>query len=285
MPKILACTDGSAPYSASVYQHAAWAARRMSATIDVLHVLDHVREKAAIADFSGAIGVDAREDLLEQLAELEFSKAQVAQQKGRMVLADAKARLGDLGFPEATLLHRHGSLVTTLAEIEHAADLVVIGKRGETHDVPGGHLGANLERAIRSTKKPMLVAARDFREIERILIAFDGSATARQAVAFAARHPLLRGLAVDVFNVQPCAKATPADLAWAESTLTAGGADARVVTAQGTPVDAIAAHVAGHAIDLIVMGAYGHSRIRALIIGSTTTETIRSCRVPLLMFR
>jgi nucleotide-binding universal stress UspA family protein len=38
-------------------------------------------------------------------------------------------------------------------------------------------------------------------------------------------------------------------------------------------------------IDLLVMGAYGHSRIRTLIIGSTTTATLRRCPVPVLMFR
>jgi nucleotide-binding universal stress UspA family protein len=36
---------------------------------------------------------------------------------------------------------------------------------------------------------------------------------------------------------------------------------------------------------MLVMGAYGHSRVRSLIIGSTTTEMVRSARVPLLLFR
>jgi len=43
--------------------------------------------------------------------------------------------------------------------------------------------------------------------------------------------------------------------------------------------------VAGNAINLLVMGAYGHSRIRYLIIGSTTTEMIRTCKIPVLLFR
>jgi nucleotide-binding universal stress UspA family protein len=34
--------------------------------------------------------------------------------------------------------------------------------------------------------------------------------------------------------------------------------------------------------DMLVMGAYGHSRIRSLIIGSTTTQMIRSCKVPVV---
>ncbi|MCA1971741.1 MAG: universal stress protein [Caenispirillum sp.] len=285
MPKILACTDGSAPYSASVYEHAGWAAKRMAASVEVLHVLDPAREKASVADFTGTIGVDARDELLEQLAELEAAKAKVAQKKGRLILDDAQARLRQLGLADVVLTQRHGTLIDTLHELEESADLVIIGKRGETHDVAGGHLGANLERAIRSSRKPVLVASRAFRHISRVLIAFDGSATAKKAVEYAARQPLLKGLRFDVLNVKPGSKAAPEDLAWAEELLVKGGAEARVVTVDGSPDEAIAAHVNGEAIDLIVMGAYGHSRIRQLIIGSTTTETIRTCQVPLLMFR
>jgi nucleotide-binding universal stress UspA family protein len=33
------------------------------------------------------------------------------------------------------------------------------------------------------------------------------------------------------------------------------------------------------------MGAYGHSRIRNLMIGSTTTAMIRTCKVPVVLMR
>jgi nucleotide-binding universal stress UspA family protein len=46
----------------------------------------------------------------------------------------------------------------------------------------------------------------------------------------------------------------------------------------------IASAVETDDIDLLVMGAYGHSRIRRLIIGSTTAEMIRLCRIPVLLF-
>jgi nucleotide-binding universal stress UspA family protein len=39
------------------------------------------------------------------------------------------------------------------------------------------------------------------------------------------------------------------------------------------------------AADLLVMGAYGHSRIRELIIGTTTTALLRDTPVPLLVVR
>ncbi|MFP5434357.1 MAG: universal stress protein, partial [Alphaproteobacteria bacterium] len=53
----------------------------------------------------------------------------------------------------------------------------------------------------------------------------------------------------------------------------------------GLPDDTIARAAERSGSDLLVMGAYGHSRIRSLIIGSTTTTMIRSCKIPLLLIR
>jgi len=39
------------------------------------------------------------------------------------------------------------------------------------------------------------------------------------------------------------------------------------------------------AVGLVVMGAYGHSRLRSLMIGSTTSELIRACKTPIMVFR
>ena len=53
----------------------------------------------------------------------------------------------------------------------------------------------------------------------------------------------------------------------------------------GQPEAVICEKIKSANIDLLLMGAYGHSRIRNLIIGSTTTEMIRSCHIPVLLFR
>jgi len=47
----------------------------------------------------------------------------------------------------------------------------------------------------------------------------------------------------------------------------------------------ISRRVEAGGVDLLVMGAFGHSRIRSLIIGSTTTEMIRSCKIPVMLAR
>jgi nucleotide-binding universal stress UspA family protein len=53
----------------------------------------------------------------------------------------------------------------------------------------------------------------------------------------------------------------------------------------GQPDAVIARTVETEGVDLLIMGAYGHSRIRSLVIGSTTTEMIRLCKVPVVLFR
>ena len=48
---------------------------------------------------------------------------------------------------------------------------------------------------------------------------------------------------------------------------------------------AIADYVKGTRSGMLILGAYGHTRIRELLIGSTTTELLRNCHVPVLCFR
>lgn len=51
------------------------------------------------------------------------------------------------------------------------------------------------------------------------------------------------------------------------------------------PDEVITAAVDRENADLLVMGAYGHSRIRQMIVGSTTTEMIQQTKRPVLLFR
>jgi len=53
----------------------------------------------------------------------------------------------------------------------------------------------------------------------------------------------------------------------------------------GDPEKVIADYVDSHDIHLLLMGAYGHSRIRHLVIGSTTIQLLRSSQMPVLLFR
>lgn len=280
MPTIIACTDGSL-YAPSIYQHAAWAADRSGAGVHVLHLIER-NDLPGASDLSGSIGFDANAELLAELAAADEAYARLARLRGKAILDDATRQLGDI---ETRVTQRHGSLVEALADFEDTASLIVIGKRGEHADFAKGHLGSNLERVVRSATIPVLVAARAFTPIRRFLLAFDGGASALKAVDHAAADPLLRGLECHLLAVGKPDSELATDLAGAAAQLETAGFSVSPTLLPGNADEVIAAEVARLEIDLLVMGAYGHSRVRRFILGSTTTTLIRTCQVPLLLFR
>ena len=280
MSTILACTDGSL-YAPSIYQHAAWAASRGGASIHVLHVIER-DESHEPHDFTGSIGFDTNAELLEELAKHDESHARVARLRGKAILEDAVKQLA--GNEVKTTL-RHGSVVETLDEFEEGAELVVIGKRGEHADFAKGHLGSNLERVLRSAKIPVLVASREFKPIERFLIAFDGGASALKAVHHIATQPLLKGLECHLVMCGKQDREHELSLEHAATGLRGAGFTVTADLLTGDPDEVIAREVTQRDIDLLVMGAYGHSRVRNLILGSITTHLIRTCQIPIILFR
>ncbi|WGV16555.1 universal stress protein [Fuscovulum ytuae] len=281
--KIIALVDGSI-YAASVCEHAAWIASHTGSSVELVHVLGR-REAAPTDDHSGAIALGARTTLLTQLAELDAQRAKLISQRGRAILDDAQALVRQAGVADVTTRLRHGDIVETVAEVEREAGLILIGKRGEAADFAKGHLGSNLERIVRASHKPVFVAARAFKPISKVLIAHDGGASAAKAVDHIARSPLFQGLSVHVVTVGDATPAATKGLAEAKARLSAAGIEAETSILPGQPETALSTFIDEVQLDMLVMGAYGHSRIRSLIIGSTTTEMVRSCKVPVLLIR
>lgn len=281
--KIIALIDGSV-YAASVCDHAAWIARRTGAPVELIHVLGR-RDVSDIQDHSGAIALGARTSLLEQLAELDAQRAKLISHRGRAILEDAQALLEKAGVTEITTRLRHGDIVEAVADVEGEARVIVIGKRGEAADFAKGHLGSNLERIVRASHKPVFVASRAFKPVRQVLVAYDGGASAMKAIDHIARSPLFQGLGVHVVTVGTATPEVTRGLADAKAMLQVAGIEAETSVLPGQPETVLAKLVEEGRFDMLVMGAYGHSRIRSLIIGSTTTAMIRACKVPVVLMR
>lgn len=281
--KIIALVDASL-YARSVCDHAAWIAGRTGAPVELLHVLGR-REAPEKQDLSGSIALGARSSILAELAEVDEQRSRLVSHRGRAILDDASTILKEAGVADVSAQLRYGDLLETVAEREADASFVVIGKRGEAADFAKGHLGSNLERVVRASPKPVFVASRAFRPIETILVAYDGGGSAMRAVDHLARSPLYRGLKVTIVTVGGPSKTVEKGLADASAMLSAAGLSPRTRILEGQPEVALGTMVEEEGFGLLVMGAYGHSRIRSLIIGSTTSEMVRSCKIPIVMVR
>jgi nucleotide-binding universal stress UspA family protein len=257
----------------------------MDAPLNFLHVLGR-SEYPIPADLSGNIGLGSREHLLQELAELDERRSKVALEQGRLMLDAARTRaLADGVTSPITSRQRHGELVDTLLELESDIRLLVMGRQGEQGDNLGEHIGSHLENVVRTLHRPILVVPADYSEPQRILVAFDGSTTTRKAVEMVAASPLFRGLPCHVVMVGAERDETRSQMEWARQTLATTGLDVTAAILPGDIETVLCAYREKHAVDLVVMGAYGHSKIREFLVGSTTTRMIRHARVPLLLLR
>ncbi|WP_019953398.1 universal stress protein [Yoonia vestfoldensis] len=281
--KIVAFIDGSI-YSQSVCHHAAWIADRTGAAVELIHVLGP-RDTSGTRDHSGAIALGARTALLQELADLDAQRSKLMSHRGRAILDDARAILETDGVTDINTRLRHGDVVEAVAEVEDDARVIIVGKRGEEADFAKGHLGSNLERIVRTSTRPVFVASRAFKPIRKVLVAYDGGASAMKAVDHIARSPLFQGLSIHVVTVGTAAAEVKKGLDDAKAMLKAAGLEAETSVLPGQPERALADLVEKEHFDMLVMGAYGHSRIRRLVIGSTTTAMIRACKVPVVLMR
>ncbi|WP_312957761.1 universal stress protein [Stutzerimonas nitrititolerans] len=282
MTQVMACIDGSTQ-AAAVCDCAVWASQRLGAPLSLLHVLDQQRYPLS-GDFSGIIGLGSREFLLEELASLDEKRNKLALEEGRMMLDAARQRAVKAGV-EPTLRHRHGDLVESLRELEGDIRLLVIGKQGEDSGSEVQLIGSQLESVIRTMHRPILVTPADFRAPASAMLAFDASATSRKGVAMLVASPLLKGMPIHLVTVSSDTHEARAALDAARDKLADAGFEVHVAILEGEVEAKLRDYQAEHAIELLVMGAYGHSRIRQFFVGSTTTNMLRSATTPLLLLR
>lgn len=284
MENITVFIDGS-EYAGSVCDHAVWAAARLNMPVSLVHVLGRRNEVSSQpADLSGALRLGARTALLDKLSKLDAERASLGRERGRALLDDAAARMRAQADITVTTRLRNGDLLEAIAELEHETRFVIIGKRGEAAGFAKEHLGSNLDRAVRVSHRPVLVAARAFRSMNRFLLAYDGSPATDRAIERLVEGSVLRGMTCHLITVGTVTPAARDRLNAAAAALRRVGYDVTEHLETGEPEAVITKAVVDLSVDLLVLGKSGHSRLRQLFIGSTTMELMRFCKVPVLIF-
>jgi nucleotide-binding universal stress UspA family protein len=279
MQRLLACLDVS-HYSQTVCEHAAWAAQRLNASVELLHV---IQRNDARRGLDGA-GIASKPGLLDEVMALHEAEGRLAERQGHLLIEAAVDQLRARGLTDIEATLREGGIVETIAEREAFNDLTIIGKRGAQADFAKGHLGSKVERVIRQSRKPVMVATRVFKTPQRIAIAFDGGPSSRKALDYVSTSMLFGGLDIDIVLVGPYTDANAQHIDWAQTRFT-GRKGVIAVQREGNPDTVLPQVIKERAIDLLVMGAYGHSPLRNMLVGSTTTQMIRAGQTSVLLFR
>lgn len=268
--KVLACVDQSASAQA-VTEHAAWLAERLSLPLALLHVIERHPRLAAAQDHSGALGVDAQDHLLQELSDADAQRSRQAREAGRLLLTGLRERAAELCNSDVDIRQRHGDLDETLLELEPEVAHYVLGRQGEGHGRDA--LGETPLWLLRSVRRPVWLVPERFTPPSKVLVAFDGGASSRRAIAQWARSPLLQGLEILVLMAGESPKSSDVDAVVAG--LQEAGLAASAWTQAGAPEEVIPAFVRDHGCDLLLMGAYSHSFWRSIVMGSKTQEILR----------
>lgn len=283
MEHVLTCIDASG-YADSVCDLAAWASKRLQMPVELLHVVQRSDAVSARSDRSGAIGLGVKTSLMEELVEMEAADTKIRVERGRVLLAAAEKRLRESGAFDVRTLHRHGGIIETILEREEGARVVIVGKRGDSHEFAQDHIGSNIERVVRASTKPVLIASREYTEPRSIVFAYDASPAANRALGRLIESPLFTGMPINIVMADTDNEAHRRALNNAAGNL-GPERDVSTTLERGKPEAVIADVVSQTPGAMLVMGAYGHSPIRTLIIGSTTTTMIRTVHAPVLLVR
>ena len=281
---VLSCIDGSS-YGEAVCDYACWIAKTVDAPLKFLHTIEHSKSPA-VADLTGAIGLGASEDLLNELTEVEQNRSRLLIEKGNLMLKAAKQKATEAGVTEIEIRQRHGSLSESLVELEDQIRVLVVGIRGEQHDTDQAGVGAQLETTIRSLHKPILVVNKAFETPKKIMLAYDGSDAANKALSMVASSPLFKGIPCHLVHVSDGdEQGVDKLLANAEKTLSDAGITVSSIKLNGEIDQALSRYQSEHNIDLTVMGAFSHNRVRDFLLGSFTAKMLENTQKPLLLLR
>jgi nucleotide-binding universal stress UspA family protein len=178
-----------------------------------------------------------------------------------------------------------GGAATLFAQIARRFDLAVVGQAQREH---GASDDLMIEGALFESGRPLVVVPYIQRRgltLERVLLCWDGGRTAARAIGDA--MPFLeRAKAVDIVMIAEERKNDEITGATMSEHLARHGVAAQVKRlARGDIAieDVILSYAADSGADFMVMGGYGHSRLREFILGGVTRGILASMTVPVLM--
>jgi nucleotide-binding universal stress UspA family protein len=252
-------------------------ARQMDAHLSALSVLPPFIIIPALEGAGGAITIEDHRDAYQ--LETNIVKEQfLSSTKGQALRSDWSEV--DAGFSPAA-----GAII----ERGHSVDLIVASQKD--HDWGYSETLEAPERIAIESGRPLLLipnAGKSNLLIKRATIAWNGRREAARAV-FDALPLLKRASEVNVIWVDPDGDRDNAgDLPAAEICNTLSRHGIKCQASQASAVDSgvgteLLRQTAAFGSDLLVMGCYGHSRLREYILGGASREVLDQMKLPVLM--
>ena len=283
MNKIITCIDGSAITSA-VTEAGKWAAKKLNKPLCFLHIIEKSQQHGA-DDYTGAIGLGAQSALLEEMTRLDEQKSKLALTLGNDLLDSVAEDAATYGIETVETMQRHGDIVEELMALEQLTRLIVIGRKGAGHAHEFKALGSHIETLLRKATQPIFIVPEAFSPPKSFMIAYDGRESADRTLQKVLDGGLLHGIDCHLVAVKNNEIMLKEKFDTAKNKLIERGLNVIPAMLEGDINEQLTRYQQEQNIELIVMGAFGHSRLRQFFVGSNTLKMLENTQVPLIIMR
>jgi len=278
MNRVIACIDSS-PCIDAVAEAAVWVAKQTQRELVLLQILDYYPASYHLGEISGVIGFESNAMLLKELAELEQKQSELALDYSNNLLKHISELIEKNYGLTSTKIQEKGDFLEQSFNILKENDVVIIGRVGERAAEKNKPIGSNVENFIRGANSTVITVGEHFSPPKRFIFAYEYSPTCQKMMERIAQSDLLKKLQCHLLYVGD----HPEMLTEPEKYLKSAGLDVIPIYRYGDVAQNILEYQREHDIQLIVLGAFSHSKIHQFFLGSITTTIFRNANVPLLV--
>ncbi|ENX41037.1 universal stress protein [Acinetobacter sp. NIPH 2100] len=278
MNRVIACIDSS-PCIDAVAEAAVWVAKQTQRELVLLQILDYYPASYHLGEISGVIGFESNAMLLKELAELEQKQSELALDYSNNLLKHISELIEKQYGLTSTKIQEKGDFLEQSFNILNENDVVIMGRVGERAAEKNKPIGSNVENFIRGANCTVITVGEHFQPPKRFIFAYEYSPTCQKMLQRIAQSDLLKKLQCHLLYVGD----HPEMLTEPEKYLKDAGLEVVSVYRYGDVAQNILEYQREHDIQLIVLGAFSHSKIHQFFLGSITTTIFRNANVPLLV--
>lgn len=278
MSRVIACIDSS-PCINAIAEAAAWVAKQTKRELVLLQILDYYPASYHLGEISGVIGFESNAMLLKELAELEQKQSELALDYSNNLLKHISEMIEEKYGLTSSKIQEKGDFLEQSFSILKEDDFVVIGRVGERAAEKNKPIGSNVENFIRGANCTVMTVGETFKAPTRFIFAYEYSPTCVKMMHRIAQSDLLKTLQCHLLYVGD----HPQVLKDPEEFLSHVGIEVVTVYRYGDVAENILEYQREHGIQMIVLGAFSHSKIHQFFLGSIATSIFRNATVPLLV--
>ncbi len=279
--RIIVGLDGSKS-SKIAGQYAIFLSKQLKKPVVGIHVIDiRLLEGPFLADLSGGLGFTTYSDLTVKIREILETKSDAIINSFAI---ECREKGGDCSIASI-----YGVVVNELVNSADPEDIIIVGKKGEHFEFNPLFLGSTAEGVARKSKCPVMITSNEFREIKSILLAFDGREKSVHASIYT--NYLAKSLGIEKIKVISVFKNKvddePLKVEFENRLKNILEVPFEFIDKYGLPEEMIEEYINENKehLDLVVMGAFGESLVREVILGSTTNYILSKSPIPVLLVK